>query len=119
MTDKLIISDLEFFGHCGITEEERKTGQRLSINLEIGYDSASAAKNDRLEDALDYAAISKRLVEIGGKESFRLIESLAEKMVSVLAKEFSAREVRFRLKKLHPPVDPMMKYAAVEIHRVF
>ncbi len=118
MQDKLIIAGLEFHGHCGITDEERKAGQRLSVDLEIGYDLSPAAKSDRLEEAIDYAAIAHRLAEIGRNESFRLMEALAEKMVSVVIKEFGAREVRLRIKKLHPPVEPIKKYAGVEIHRV-
>ena len=117
MRDKLIIAGLEFHGHCGITEEEQKAGQRLSVDLEIGYDIRKAVERDKLEDAMDYAAISNHLADIGRKESFRLIESLAERMVSALFKEFGVREVCLRLKKLHPPVEPIKDFAAVEIHR--
>ena len=104
MLDKLIIVGLEFHGHCGITEEEQKTGQRLSVDLEIAYDVTAAARRDKLQDALDYAEISIRLTEVGKKETFRLIESLAERLAGVLAKEFSIREVHLRLRKLHPPI---------------
>ena len=119
MKDRLIISGLEFFGHCGITVEERKTGQRFSVNLEMGCDIRRAAKTDRLDDAVDYAAVSKRLVEIGRDESFHLIETMAERMADVLLKEFGIHEVKVTLKKLHPPIEPIMKHAAVEIYRSF
>lgn len=118
MRDKLIIAGLEFHGHCGVTDEEQKTGQRLSIDLEIGYDILPAAKSDRLEDAMDYAAVSRRLAEIGRNETFRLVEAMAERMAGVLLKEFGAREVRLRVKKLHPPVEAIKDYAAIEIHRI-
>lgn len=117
MRDRLIISGLEFFGHCGITVEEQKTGQRFSVNLEMDCDIRQAAKTDRLEDAVDYAAVSKRLIEIGRDESFRLIEAMAERMANILLKEFGIRELKLTLKKLHPPIDPIMKHAAVEIYR--
>lgn len=117
MRDKLIIAGLEFHGHCGITDDEQKAGQRISVDLEFGYDSESVAKSDDLDRALDYAAISNRLSEIGRKESFRLIETLAERLSRILISEFGAREVRIRLKKLHPPVESIKDYAAVEIYR--
>ena len=117
MKDKLLISGLEFQGHCGITHDEQKAGQRISVDLEIGYDVAAAAKTDDLDHAMDYAAISNRLAEIGRKEPFHLIESLADRMAHVLVSEFGAREIRLRLKKLHPPVECIKKFAAVEIYR--
>jgi dihydroneopterin aldolase len=117
MLDKLIIAGLEFHGHCGITDEEQKTGQRFSVDVEIGYDIQSAARNDSLKDAIDYAAVSRRLVEVGRNEPFRLVEAMAERMAGVLLKEFGAREVRLRVKKLHPPVEAIKDYAAIEIHR--
>jgi 7,8-dihydroneopterin aldolase/epimerase/oxygenase len=118
MLDKLFITGLEFYGHCGITDAERQTGQRLSLDLEILCDAAKAAAGDRLENAVDYAAVSRRMVEFASKESCTLIETLAERMADVLLREFGAREVRLRLKKPHPPIEPIMEYAAVEIHRV-
>lgn len=118
MKDKLIIAGIEFHGHCGITDEEQKAGQRFSVDLEIGYNLASAAKTDRLEDAIDYAAVCHRVAEIGRRESFHLVEAMAERLAGVLIKEFGAGEVRLRVKKLHPPVEMIKKYAAVEIHRV-
>jgi dihydroneopterin aldolase len=118
MRDKLLIRGLEFYGHCGITDAERKTGQRLSLDLEILCDAAKAAAGDRLEAAVDYAAVSRRLVEFAGKESCTLIETLAERMADLLIREFGAREVLLRLKKPHPPVAPIMEFAAIEIHRV-
>ena len=117
MQDRLIISGLEFHGHCGITDEEQKTGQRFSVDIEIGYDIKPAAKSDHLKDAIDYAAVCRRLVEIGRNEPFRLVEAMAERMAGVLLKEFGAREVRLRVKKLHPPVEAIKEYAAIEIYR--
>ncbi len=117
MKDRLIISGLEFHGHCGITEEEKKAGQRISVDIEIGCDIQTPALSDRLEDALDYAVISHRLAEVGRTEFFQLIEALAERLAEVLMKEFSVKEVTLCLKKLHPPVEPIKNYSAVQIHR--
>lgn len=117
MRDKLIIAGLEFHGHCGVTDEEQKTGQRFSIDLEINYDIRAAARSDNLKDAIDYAAVGQRLAEIGRKETFRLVEAMTERMAAVLLAEFGGREVRLRVKKLHPPVEAIKDYAAIEIYR--
>ena len=115
--DKLIIADLAFYGHCGITPEEQKTGQRFTLDLEIACDVRKIAGMDRLKDAFDYAAISRRLIEIGRKESFRLIETMAERLAQVVLQEFGAKKITLRLRKQAPPIEPIMAYSAVEIHR--
>ncbi len=115
--DKLIIGDLTFYGHCGITPEEQKTGQRFSLDLEIGCDAVQIAKTDQLKEAFDYASIARRLIEVGQKEEFRLIETMAERLARVVLDEFGARRITLRLQKHFPPIEPLMAYSAVEIVR--
>ena len=115
--DKLIIDHLEFYGHCGITPEEQKTGQRFSLDLELGCDVRSIAQTDQLRDAFDYAAISRRLIEIARKEQYRLIETMAERLAEVVLREFGAKDLTLRLRKMAPPIEPIMACSAVEIHR--
>lgn len=115
--DKIKIEDLAFYGHCGITPEEKKTGQRFSVDLEISCDISKIAKTDRLEDAYDYAAIAQRLIEVGRKEEFQLIETMAERMAQIVLEEFGAKKIFLRLKKQFPPIEPVMAHAAVEIYR--
>ena len=52
--DRLIIKGIEFTGHCGITEEERASGQRLSADIEVTLDISKATASDRLEDTVNY-----------------------------------------------------------------
>lgn len=115
--DKLIIGDLAFYGHCGITPEEQKTGQRFSLDLEIACDVKGIAGTDQLKDAFDYAAISRRVIEIGRKERFRLIETMAERLSQIILQEFGVKKITLRLRKQAPPIEPIMAYSAVEIHR--
>jgi dihydroneopterin aldolase len=115
--DRLIISGLEFHGHCGTVEEERVFGQRLSVDAELVCDVERAGRSDRLSDAVDYAAVCRRMAEVGRKEQFHLIEALAERLADLVLREFPVDEVRMRLKKIAPPIEPVRDYVAVEIHR--
>jgi 7,8-dihydroneopterin aldolase/epimerase/oxygenase len=115
--DTLKIEQLEFYGHCGITPEEQKTGQRFSLDLEMGCDVRRIAQKDELREAFDYAAISRRIIEIAGKEQFRLIETMGERLAQVVLGEFGVKKLTLRLRKIAPPIEPIMAYAAVEIDR--
>jgi dihydroneopterin aldolase len=57
------------------------------------------------------------VLEIGRKERFKLLESLAEHIAERLMKEFSVNEVVLRVKKPHPPVEAIQGYFGVEIRR--
>lgn len=115
--DKLIIGGLEFYGHCGITPEEQKTGQRFSLDLEMACDVRRIARTDQLKDAFDYGAISRRVIEIARKEQFTLIETMAERLARLILQEFGVKNLKLRLRKMTPPIEPILAYSAVEIHR--
>lgn len=115
--DKLIITDLEFHGHCGITKVEREVGQRLSLDLELYCELQKSSAADRLRGLPDYSQVASVVLDIGRKERFRLLESLAEHIARMLMKQFSVEGVVLRVKKFHPPVEAIQGYFGVEIRR--
>ena len=115
--DKLIIKEIEFIGHCGITEEERITGQRLSADIELSVDIAIAANSDRLQDSIDYVAVSDLIVSIGSEGKFNLLETLAERMAQEVLGKYDVSEILIRLRKPSVPVAPIKGCFEVEIRR--
>lgn len=83
----------------GVFEWERRIKQRLSFDLEMAWDIKPAAKTDKLEHALDYKAVSDRIIALSTNTQYELIESLAEDVASVLQSEFSIQWLRLRLSK--------------------
>ena len=115
--DKLIIKDIEFIGHCGVTEEERGVGQRISADIEVALDISKAAVSDRLEDTVDYVDICNKVVSTGRKEEYHLLETLAERICEKILKSYKVLEVVVRLRKCSVPVDTIRGYFGVEITR--
>ena len=69
-------------------------------------------------EALDaYGAVARRIVEVGTKERVNLIERLAGMIAQTLLREFPAREVRVRVRKLTPPLQGLVGTPAVELVR--
>jgi dihydroneopterin aldolase len=58
-----------------------------------------AASGDRIEDALDYAAISSRVLAFIEDSEFQLIETMAEQIASLVMAEFRVPWLRLRLGK--------------------
>lgn len=116
--DKLIIKEIELIGHCGITEEERITGQRLSVDIELTADITTAVKSDSLQDSIDYVSVCNLIVSIGSKEKFNLLETLAERMAQEVLREYNISEIVIRLRKTSVPVSPIRGCFEVEIRRI-
>jgi dihydroneopterin aldolase len=115
--DKLTLDDVRFFGRHGVTPAEESVGAWFSVDVELGVDLAAAAVSDDLAAAIDYGAVAKRVVEIGTGPRVNLIERLAGLIAEALLKEFPAREVRVRVRKMTAPLDGLVGTPGVELTR--
>lgn len=97
--DIIYLHDLKIPCTIGVWEWERRIKQTVHIDLEMAFDLRTAAASDRIQDTLDYKAVSKRLKEAVGKSEFRLVEALAEKIASIVLSEFPVPWVRVRINK--------------------
>jgi len=97
--DIVYIRDLEVRTIIGIYDWEREQRQVVSINLEMGFDNRKAAESDSIEDALDYKAVSKRLIDYVEHSEFFLVETLAERIAEIVRSEFGVPWLRLRLGK--------------------
>ena len=84
----------------GIYDWEREIKQSVILDLEMGTDVARAAASDRIEDALDYKRVAKRLIQFVGESRFQLVETLAERCAEIILKEFEVPWVRLSLNKI-------------------
>ncbi|MBI1824274.1 MAG: dihydroneopterin aldolase [Nitrospirae bacterium] len=116
--DKILIDAIEFLGHCGVPHSERSALQRFSVSVELGLNLRPAAGSDRLEETVDYEAVSHLVVSVGKSKSFVLLETMAEEIASELLKGFKIRSVKILLKKSVPPVEAIKGFFAVEILRM-
>lgn len=95
----VFLRDLRVETIIGIFDWERTTRQVVAIDLEMAADIARAAASDSIEDALDYKAISKRLIDFVSSSSFQLVETLAEEVARIVREEFSVPWVKVTLSK--------------------
>ncbi len=97
--DIIYIRDLRIETVIGIYDWERRIRQMVSLDLEMAADIRKAATSDAIEDTLDYKAVAKRLIEFVGGAEFRLVETLAERVVGLIREEFGVSWVRLCLSK--------------------
>jgi dihydroneopterin aldolase len=97
--DRVFLRDLRVETIIGIFDWERETPQTVSIDLEMATDVARAAQSDDIADALDYKAVAKRLIAFVGESRFQLVETLAERIATILREEFGVAWVRVTVNK--------------------
>lgn len=115
MPDKIFLEKLEVSCVIGAFAWERKVRQKVTIDLEWPAEVRRAARYDNLDHTTDYKGIAKRTVDFTVKSRYRLIETLAEKLVGTLMREFKLPELRIRLSK--PGAIRGAKDVGVEITR--
>lgn len=97
--DRVFINDLRIPTVIGIYEWERAIRQTVTLDLEMCCDVARAARHDRIEDALDYKAVAKRLIQFVGESEFQLVETLAERCAAIVMDDFGVTWLRLRIAK--------------------
>jgi 2-amino-4-hydroxy-6-hydroxymethyldihydropteridine diphosphokinase len=97
--DKVFIEGLEVEALIGIYDWERRIRQPLQFDIEMAFDNRRPAASDRIEDTLDYKAVSKRLVEFVSQSGYGLVETLAERCAALILNEFAVSQVRLKLSK--------------------
>lgn len=98
--DIVFLRELRIETVIGIYEWERKTKQTVILDLEMSADIRKAAATDRIEDALNYKSVAKRLIEFVGSSELQLVETLAERCVEIIREEFGVGWVRLSLNKI-------------------
>jgi 7,8-dihydroneopterin aldolase/epimerase/oxygenase len=97
--DSVFVEDLRIETVIGIYDWERKIKQTVALDLEMAFDNRKPASTDKIEDTLDYKAVSKRLIAFVESSHFELVETLAEKCAQIVREEFHVPWLRLKLSK--------------------
>jgi FolB domain-containing protein len=97
--DRILISDLLVRCIIGVREEERRDKQDVLINLSLSSDLRKAGTSDRLEDSVDYRALTKQILGMAEGSQFHLVETLAQAVADICLGYPSIQEVTVRVEK--------------------
>ncbi len=113
--DRILIRELR--GRCilGLSPEERREKQEVSVSLALSADLRGAGRSDCFEDALDYRAIKKRVLALVEGSQFRLLEALAEAIAQACLENPKVVEVQVTVDK--PGALRFARSVAVELVR--
>ena len=116
--DKIILTNMQFYGFHGLLPEENKLGQRFNVDLELLFDTSKAGISDKMYDSIDYSQAYQHVKKIVEGEAKNLIEAVAESIATDLLSSFELlKACRVKVIKPDPPIPGHYQSVAVEIYR--
>src|SRR5215471_19633025 len=98
-TDRILIKDLMLRCVLGLSQEERREKQDVLINLILWTDLRPAIASDRIEDAVDYSALKKRIIAMVEGSHYHLAETLADRIAAVCLEHRAVQQVQVTVEK--------------------
>ncbi|MDX9702137.1 MAG: dihydroneopterin aldolase [Candidatus Auribacterota bacterium] len=71
----------------GVNDWERTTKQDVIINVTFEYDDSAAVDADSIDEAVDYRAMTKAIVDHMDKNSFFLLETLSASILDLIMRD--------------------------------
>jgi D-erythro-7,8-dihydroneopterin triphosphate epimerase len=95
----ICIKNLRVSGILGVYEEERRTERDIVINARLEYSAQDAIRTDSLDDALDYKVIRDRIQKVVAETKFKLLETLADRIVKELTTDARILKLEMEIDK--------------------
>lgn len=107
-----------FFAHHGVSSEEQQVGGRYEVDVSVNFNFEAAAKEDALDQTVNYEYVYSIVDRVFTGTRFRLIERLAY-MIANQVWELSARieYVEVAVRKRNPSVGGAVDCAEVIYRR--
>ncbi len=97
--DRIFLRGLTAECIIGFIDWERRVKQTVVVDLELPVDCARAAATDEVTETVDYKRVAKRVLAYIEASEFKLVETLAQRLVELLLAEFALDWVRLSLSK--------------------
>ena len=117
--DVLRIRNMRFYGYHGLYPEEGRLGQRFEVDVEVPGDFSGLANTDDSARTVDYPKVYAITDAVVTEERFGLVESLADRIATVLMSDLGLEQVVVRVRKPVPPVAGHFDGIEVEVRRGF
>jgi dihydroneopterin aldolase len=109
------IRGLSVFTHHGVSAAERELGQRLELDVTFEVPDCDAVLTDRVDDTVDYDAVSNLVADTATERSYKTLERLCHVIAERIRERYGCTAVRVRAAKPEPPIELAVQEVAVEV----
>lgn len=115
--DRIILSNMVFYGYHGVFEAEKELGQRFEVDVELVTDLSIPGQTDDLEQSINYVDVYTIVQDIVEGRTYNLIEAVAENIAGEILSAYSVEQVVVRVRKANVPIGGVINHVEVEITR--
>jgi dihydroneopterin aldolase len=106
---------IRFRARHGASKAERGLPQDFVVTLEVELPVALLPRSDSRARVFDYDALSSLVVDEGTKVSYKLLETLGDRLITRVFADTPAIAVTVNVKKFGPPTSASVDAVSVEL----
>ena len=115
VSDVIRIEGIEAFGYHGVFPQEKREGQTFLVDVDIETSFDDAIAHDDVAYTVDYGVVAERVAEIIQGEPADLIETVCDRIVTMV---LSLERVKATRVTIHKPQAPIsVPFAGVSVSR--
>jgi dihydroneopterin aldolase len=110
------IKNAQFYAYHGALKEEQNIGGKFEVDVDIYTNFEDAAKNDELQETINYHEVYKYLEKIIHSHNYYLIETIAVEIANEVTNHFEGiQKIKVKVRKRSVPVGGMLDYVEAEV----
>lgn len=114
-TYRIRLEGIRFRARHGASRAERELPQDFVVNLEVALPASLLPSTDARSRVFDYDKLATLIVDEGTVRSYRLLETIAERLIGRVLADTPALEVVVQVKKFGPPTAVSVDAVAIEL----
>jgi dihydroneopterin aldolase len=114
-TYSIRLDGIRFRARHGVSDAERYLLQDFVVDLEVSLPVDVLPRSDERQSVYDYDALASLVVAEGTRTSYKLLETLAQRLLQRVLEDTPALRARVRLRKFGPPTTVSVDTVAIEL----
>jgi 7,8-dihydroneopterin aldolase/epimerase/oxygenase len=115
--DRLAVTGIAAVGHHGVFDFERRDGQTFTVDLVLGLDTRGAARDDDLQQTVDYGSLVAAVKQAIETDPVDLIETLAQRIADLCLADRRVDWAQVTVHKPDAPIEATFSDVALTITR--
>jgi dihydroneopterin aldolase len=109
------LEGIRFRAKHGASDAERRLPQDFVVDLEVALPTSSLPESDERKSVYDYDTLASLVVEQGTRNSYKLLETLARRILERVLADTPALSATVRVRKFGPPTTASVDTVAIEL----
>jgi dihydroneopterin aldolase len=114
-TYRIRMEGIRFRARHGASRAERDLPQDFVVHIDVDLPVSLLPRSDSRARVFDYDKLASLVVDEGTRVSYKLLETLAERLIDRVLADTPATAVTVQVKKFGPPTSVSVDAVAVEL----